>query len=619
MKRQIVSILALAPALAFADGFVGGTSGAATTLGGLPASGYVTATNGTLTEVTIVSGSGAGLTNLPTDPMITSNLNQFGCSNLLYSVQQAASPVILLIGNSYMGGWASYVSDYFQFGHFGAYGGGMLGINRSYASAGSGTGIDNPALWPCGLTSYSAASGQSNTFTLNNGGLMGGTLFDTVGWLFLKTNGGGTFNITMNGTNWATGISTDNGGALDFGYFVVTNDSGYPGTNYNISTYGIVPTSGTVLSLGPVLTCRSARSPIIVNWYRSSGDLIYYATNPIATKALKWFNPSLIIGCHLQSGDAYRADVGPLSSWITGTVPGVDLLWVGQHMFDPGNTSTFYCNSNMLTGNYYAREMCHSNHWSYFDGFNCFGDWYSLTNNGYFNPGVDAVHLTGQGFSVMANKVFNWYGLDNRTGSQCLNSGYVPYYLGPNGGAAVLRNTTYGAMMTLVTPSSWNYWNVSNQFVAQTVNGDLSLIGGGSGGVYLFANGYKGGNGSFAAHFWPSGGLTLGTYGSYYRGDPGDGGLNLEGNITNQGVLTTLGTGQSTVRGSLNVGNTLVVTNSVNVLSGAFTNNGLVWLAAYTNNVPNHLVGRDGSMCSVTNGTLYLRSNAAWLRVLTGP
>jgi hypothetical protein len=48
---------------------------------------------------------------------------------------------------------------------------------------------------------------------------------------------------------------------------------------------------------------------------------------------------------------------------------------------------------------------------------------------------------------------------------------------------------------------------------------------------------------------------------------------------------------------------------TVSVLTNA---NGLVWWTVATNAVPSYVTAPNGSICTTTNGQLYVRSNAVW-------
>jgi hypothetical protein len=74
-----------------------------------------------------------------------------------------------------------------------------------------------------------------------------------------------------------------------------------------------------------------------------------------------------------------------------------------------------------------------------------------------------------------------------------------------------------------------------------------------------------------------------------------------------------------------NFGNTVAVsmTNAANQYSGRFlsitnasygviTNNGLVWMSLITNNTPAWALP-NGSICTTTNGQLFVMSNAVWV------
>jgi hypothetical protein len=65
------------------------------------------------------------------------------------------------------------------------------------------------------------------------------------------------------------------------------------------------------------------------------------------------------------------------------------------------------------------------------------------------------------------------------------------------------------------------------------------------------------------------------------------------------------------VWGTANVYGSLSVTNGLAV-SGAITNNGLVWLAADTNGIPAAALP-NGSICTTTNGQFFVRSNGVWI------
>jgi hypothetical protein len=559
----------------------------------------------------VFTGSGAGLSNVTTaaDAFVVSNLNRFACTNIFRTLAAASPSTVLLLGNSFIGNWSGQISQHLQSGDFGPYGGAMIsvaGAAQSFDIYSNATVIDNPSIWPCGFLSFSAASAQSNLYTLNTGGRAGGNLFDTVGWLFLKTNRGGTFNITMNGTNWATGISTDNGGALEFGCFVVTNYANYPGTNYNIKTFGIVPTSGSVLSIGPVLTCMSARAPILVNWYRGSGSLSMFHTNPVAAAALRWFAPDLVIACHLQDATNYAQDMDPLARWIKTNAPKTDVVFVGQHMFNPTNTG-FYSNTNMLLGNALIRQGCASNRWGYFDGYNCFGDWYSFTNNGWYNPARDGVHLQEIGYTAQANMFFDWLGLKDNAGTSLTQSLYSPSYLGGSSGAAVVQFNNYGSLLTLSTPNSWNFWNVTNWCLGVDGSGDTQLNSYGTNGFMISSHGGY----PYQYHFWPSGGLSIGSYEWYSHGDPGDGSLGLGGFLKQDAGGTAGANGYNYLRGETFVSNNVTVLSNVVAASltsraGAITNQGQVWLAGASNST-----APEGSFMTLSNG-FYWRNGSAW-------
>jgi len=55
-----------------------------------------------------------------------------------------------------------------------------------------------------------------------------------------------------------------------------------------------------------------------------------------------------------------------------------------------------------------------------------------------------------------------------------------------------------------------------------------------------------------------------------------------------------------------------VVTNQINSVSGVITNAGLVWFAVATNGAPN-FSAPSGSICTTTNGQMFVRSNSVWL------
>jgi len=60
-------------------------------------------------------------------------------------------------------------------------------------------------------------------------------------------------------------------------------------------------------------------------------------------------------------------------------------------------------------------------------------------------------------------------------------------------------------------------------------------------------------------------------------------------------------------------------TNKGYILTGSaiscnvVTNNGLIWYAYATNATPTFLTGPNGSICTTTNGQLFVRSNATWV------
>jgi len=55
-----------------------------------------------------------------------------------------------------------------------------------------------------------------------------------------------------------------------------------------------------------------------------------------------------------------------------------------------------------------------------------------------------------------------------------------------------------------------------------------------------------------------------------------------------------------------------IVTNSLNSVSGVITNNGLVWYALAADGAPT-IAAPSGSLCTTTNGQLFVRSNNVWL------
>ena len=95
-----------------------------------------------------------------------------------------------------------------------------------------------------------------------------------------------------------------------------------------------------------------------------------------------------------------------------------------------------------------------------------------------------------------------------------------------------------------------------------------------------FGNGLGGGSGAMV--------LTNGTYVGKFAGD-GSG-------------LTNLPAG----------GLTGVVTNQINSISGVITNGTVVWYALKTNAAP-AIAAASGSICTTTNGQLYVRSNSVWM------
>lgn len=72
-------------------------------------------------------------------------------------------------------------------------------------------------------------------------------------------------------------------------------------------------------------------------------------------------------------------------------------------------------------------------------------------------------------------------------------------------------------------------------------------------------------------------------------------------NITSVGTFTGSGSGLTNLQATIIAGGV-----------GVFTNNGMVWAAAITNNTP-AIALPNGSICTTTNGQFYVRSNAAWV------
>jgi hypothetical protein len=101
-------------------------------------------------------------------------------------------------------------------------------------------------------------------------------------------------------------------------------------------------------------------------------------------------------------------------------------------------------------------------------------------------------------------------------------------------------------------------------------------------------------------------------------------GLNPGGAITDDGsflnaqftALQQTGSQNLTNWSNLDTNNVLlknsIVTNSINSVSGVVTNNGLVWYALATNGTP-AIAAPWGSLCTTTNGQLFVRSNNVWL------
>jgi hypothetical protein len=84
-------------------------------------------------------------------------------------------------------------------------------------------------------------------------------------------------------------------------------------------------------------------------------------------------------------------------------------------------------------------------------------------------------------------------------------------------------------------------------------------------------------------------------------------GLNFNGNGSG---LTNLAAPNLT--GTISAARLPLLTNQINSVSGVITNGGVVWYFLNTNNTP-AISAPWGSLCSTTNGQLYIRSNTVWL------
>jgi hypothetical protein len=160
------------------------------------------------------------------------------------------------------------------------------------------------------------------------------------------------------------------------------------------------------------------------------------------------------------------------------------------------------------------------------------------------------------------------YGTLNCNGGGDVNAGgniNVGGNIQMNGGSGVLLLGPTGSI---------KIWNNSTYSVANWTSSDFFINPPSSSGLVYFN--YNNG----------TGGVKFGNGASAIVGS-----IDSSGNFTNKGYILT--------------GSAI----SCNVV----TNNGLIWYAYATNATPTFLTGPNGSICTTTNGQLFVRSNATWV------
>jgi hypothetical protein len=152
------------------------------------------------------------------------------------------------------------------------------------------------------------------------------------------------------------------------------------------------------------------------------------------------------------------------------------------------------------------------------------------------------------------------------------------FYLASSGNIRIHNNFSYNV-------GSWD----ANNFVLNppSASGSINLsYANGTGGV-IFGNGSSGAAGSISS----SGNFT--NAGSIDSAK----GITAWGNVTNKGGY---------------YGSGPIITSSP-ISCNVVTNNGMIWYSYATNANPSFLTGPSGSICTTTNGQLFVRSNTVWL------
>jgi len=403
---------------------------------------------------------------------------------------------------------------------------------------------------------------------------------------------------STDGTNWTPQILQDQ--AAPARGLICTNIA-LPTADYYVR---VSAASGRCQYIWPQIVNTNTRSFHLANLFAggaSMGGLLQMGTNNLATLLTNiWPPPTMIVYC--DSKDIFTYTNWPGVKWLFDQfAPNSDVVLGKPH---PSTIASV--ESDPAYGTYFQslvfNEIARTNLIPFIDCRSSFADTNRSARLGYY---ADFIHLNENGKDALSEDFWNRLKIPSRliatrsfvlanpnlTNATAWTSFKVLDSISP-GRKLIITNgwSTERMAIYFATPdSSGANWNLA---------GDDGILGLKSpGGLYFYTASDYGGGG----RWHPSGGLTLwgGSFG-HVNDDPGRGGLIVAGNRTNYGTGQSYGTEYM---------DTAILTN-LDVRSGLITNHGLIWYSS--DNTP-ILALPNGSICTVSDGRFYIRSNSNWI------
>ena len=330
------------------------------------------------------------------------------------------------------------------------------------------------------------------------------------------------------------------------------------------------------------------------------GGLLQMGTNNLATLLTNiWPPPTMIVYC--DSKDVFTYTNWPGVKWLFDRyTPNSDVVLGKPH---PSTVASV--ESDPAYGTYYQslvfNEIARTNMIPFIDSRSSFADTNRSARLGYY---ADFIHLNDNGKDALSEDFWNRLKIPSRliaTRSFVIASLNLTNATGWSS-FKVLDSSSPGRKF--VVTNGWSSERMAIYFANPDAGGGNWNIAGDGGilgfkspaGLYFYtASDYSGGG-----RWHSSGGLTLwgGSF-SHVNDDPGRGGLIVTGSRTNYGIGQSYGTEYM---------DTAILTN-LDVRGGLITNNGLIWYSTHstpTLDLPN------GSICTVSDGRFFVRSNSIW-------